>query len=221
MPGASYDALHGKKQKLIRKARKGSVFVAPLSADHIETLTDATDGGLAVLPTGYKDVGWLSDDGASFSSDIDVSDVTSWGSVTPTRTDLNSESTELQITCQETNLSTIGLYVGVATAGLQASAGSGELKIVKPLSPVKQSYHVLSLAVDETEDGEVYIARYWPNAEVTDKDDQAFNKEDPLGWPITMSARPDSELGYSETWFFGGPGWEALLADMGITQASA
>src|SRR5204863_8267337 len=119
-----------------------------------ETLTDATDSMLKTLPTGYKDLGWLSDDGASFSSDIDVSDTTSWGSVTPTRTDLNSESTELSVAAQETNLVTIGLYVGVATAGLTAAA-NGEVKILKPLSPMKQSYHVLSLSVDETPDGEI------------------------------------------------------------------
>lgn len=218
MPGASYDALHGKKTELIRKSRKGSVFVAASSADHITSLTDATDSLLKPLPVGYRDLGWLTDDGAQFSSDIDVSDTSSWGSVTPTRTDLNSESSELAVSAQETNLGSIGLYVGVATAGIQA-ASNGEVRILKPLSPMKQSYHVLSLSVDETPDGEIYVARYWPNAEVTDKDDQAMNKEDPLLWPVTLSARPDSGEGYSEAWLFGGPGWLALCAAMGITVA--
>lgn len=220
MPGAAYDALASKKQNLIRKARKGSVFVAPYTADHIETLTDATDFELAPLPTGYHDLGWLSDDGAQFSSDIDVADVSSWGSTTPTRTDINQEVSELQIACQETNLYTIGLAVGVATTGVTAAA-SGEVKILKPLQPVKQNYHVLSLAVDENPAGEIYIARYWPNAEVTDKDDQAFSSgDDPLLWSVTMSARPDAELGTPEVWFFGGPGWKAICADMGITVPS-
>ena len=220
MPGASYDALHGKKQQLIRKTRKGSVFVAATSADHVESLTDATDSLLAPLPAGYKDLGWLTDDGMQFSSDIDTSDVTSLGSVTPTRTDINSESSELQVSCQETNLNSVGLYVGVATTGITAAA-NGEVRILKPLQPMKQSYHVLSLSVDETPEGEIYIARYWPNAEVTDKDDQAFNKEDPVMWPVTLSARPDSDEGYSEAWLFGGPGWLAICADMGITVAGA
>lgn len=217
MAGASYDALHGKKQKLIRKSKKGSVFVAPLAADHVTTagLTDATDKMLKALPAGYRDLGWLTDDGAGFSSDIDVSDTTSWGSVTPSRSDINSESTELSVSAQETNLASIGLYIGVDTAGVTPAA-NGETKILVPLSPVKQSYHVLSLSVDESPAGEIYIARYWPNAERTDKDDQSMNKEDPLLWPVTLSARPDDELGFSEAWLFGGPGWAALLEDMGF-----
>ena len=216
MAGAAYDALASKKANLIRKARKGSVFVAPSTAAHIDTQTDPTSKMLATLPVGYSDLGWMSDDGAQFSSDIDVADVTSWGSTTPTRTDINQESSELQIACQETNLWTIGLTVGVATAGITAAA-NGEVKILKPLQPVKQSYRVLSLAVDENAAGEIYVARYWPNAEVTDKDDQAFSSgDDPLMWSVTMSARPDADLGTPEVWLFGGPGWFALLDDMGI-----
>lgn len=218
MPGAAYDALASKKQNLIRKARKGSVFVAPQTAAHITAggLTDATDKLLKPLPTGYHDLGWMSDDGAQFSSDIDVADVSSWGSTTPTRTDINQESTELQIACQETNLWTIGLQVGVATTGVVAAA-NGEVQILKPLQPVKQAYRVLSLAVDENAAGEIYIARYWPNAEVTDKDDQAYSSgDDPLMWSVTMSARPDHELGSAEVHLFGGPGWFAILEDMGI-----
>jgi hypothetical protein len=218
MAGASYDAIMGKQQNLIRKARKGSVFVAPYSADHVDTLTDATSKLLSPLPAGFTDLGWMSDDGAQFSSDINTSDVSSWGSITPTRTDINSESTTLQVAAQETKLTTIGLYIGVDTAGITAAA-NGEVKILKPLQPVKQSYHVLSLAVDENQDGsgEIYIGRYFPNAEVTDKDDQSFSSgDDPTLWPVTLSARPDSELGVSEIWLFGGPGMTSIADAMGL-----
>lgn len=216
MPGASYTALNGKKQQLIRRSRDGSCFAAPTTATGITALTDSTTKLLNALPAGWSDLGWLTDDGMQFSSDIDTSDVTSFGSVTPTRTDINSESTELQVSCQETNLMSIGLYVGVATGSITADGTSGEVQITKPLSPIKQSYRILSVSVDNIPQGEVYVCRYWPNAEVTDKDDQAFNKEDPLMWPVTLSARPDSTVGFAERWLFGGPGWFALLDDMGI-----
>jgi hypothetical protein len=220
MAGASYDALMNKKQNLIRKARKGSVFAAPTSASQINTLTDPTDKLLTALPAGWFDLGWISDDGAQFSSNIDTSDVSSWGSVTPTRTDITQESTELQIACQETNLHTIGLYVGVATTGVTPAA-NGEVKILKPLQPVKQTYHLLNLAVDENEAGEIYMARYFPNAEVTDKDDQSMSSgDDPLLWPVTFSARPDTVYGCAEAWLFGGPGWNAILSDMGLGPAT-
>lgn len=220
MAGSSYDALMDKKQQLIRKARKGSVFAAPRSSDPIDVLTDAADKLLKPLPTGYDDLGWISDDGASFSTDIETSDVSSWGSITPTRTDIIQESTELQVACQETKLTTIGMYVGVSTTGVTPTTGSQEVRILKPLQPQKMAYRLLNLAVDENDAGEIYIARFFPNAEVTDKDDQSMSSgDDPLVWPVTFSARPDTTEGYSEAWLFGGPGWNALLTDMGLTPA--
>ena len=216
MPAAAYDALQSKKQNLIMKARKGSVFGAISSAPHIETLTDPTSKLLNALPAGYKDLGWLSDDGAQFSTDIDSSDVSSWGSTSPTRSDITSESLSLEVAIQETNLTAVGLYVGVQEAGITAGA-NGEVKVVRPLQPVRQQYHLLSLAVDENAAGEIYIARYWPNAQVTDKSDQTFSSgDDPILYNITFSARPDDEIGSTEVWFFGGPGWFSILDDLGL-----
>jgi hypothetical protein len=164
----------------------------------------------------YKDLGWISDDGAQFSTDINTSDVSSWGSTTPTRTDITSESLSLEVAIQETNLMAVGLYVGVDPSGITA-ATNGEVKIVRPLQPVRQQYHLLSLAVDENSAGEIYIGRYWPNAMVTDKGDQAFSSgDDPIMYDITFSARPDDTIGASEVWFFGGPGWFSILDELGI-----
>lgn len=218
MAGSTYDTLQGKQNELILKANKGSVFVAPRTATHIATLTDTTDSLLMPLPTDYRDLGWLNEDGASFSSDIDSSDVTSWGSVTPTRSDITQEITELSIVAQETNLWTIGLHVGINPSTVTA-ASNGEVVITKPARPQKQSYRMLALAVDDIGDGEIYIARYWPNAEVTDKDDFVMSSgDDPMTWAVTMSARPDSTMGgSSERWLFGGPGWLALAERMGFT----
>jgi hypothetical protein len=57
---------------------------------------------LAPLPSGMDDLGWLTSDGAQFSRDVSASEVTSWGSVTPTRTDITSDSTTMTVTAQET-----------------------------------------------------------------------------------------------------------------------
>jgi hypothetical protein len=218
MAGSSYSALQTKKNSLIRKALNGSVFVADVDADPITALTDSTDKKLATLPTGYSDLGWLSDDGAQFSRETDTSDVTSWGSTEPTRSDVTKDQTTLQVACQETKLVTIGLYLGVDTSTITADSTSGEVSIAKPSTPVARHYRVLSIAVDETDDGEVYVARFLPNAKVTAFDDQNQNSgDDPIMWSVTFSSFTDPALGYSEKSFFGGPGWSALLTDMGFS----
>jgi hypothetical protein len=213
----AWDELKKHQNHLIRKALEGSVFAAPITAPAVTALTDTTSE-LLDLPTGYVDLGFMSDDGAQFSSDIDSSDVTSWGSVEPTRRDITQDVTTLQGFFQETNKMTVALYTGVDAASLTPSATSGELMIDKPDRPASRHYRILTIGVDLADAGEIYVARFLPRASVTDKDDQNFQSgDDPLGWPVTMTAYKDSALGTSERYFFGGPGWKALLADMGFT----
>jgi hypothetical protein len=223
--GTNYDALQNKQAELIRKALKGSVFIASIDAGVPARLTDETDSLLAPLPTAtlpavwampWDDLGYLSNDGAQYSNDVASSDVTSWGATSPTRSDITSDNSTLSVTAQETKLITIGLYTGADLHSASAEA-DGELIIDKPERPKSKSYRVLSVAVDEGDDGEIYIGRLLPRAKVTGKAEQAFGGgDDPIGWGVTFQGTKDSALGITERWYFGGPGWVGLLEQMGF-----
>ena len=227
-----YEALKNKQTELIRKALDGSVF---LSSDltvtgAIATLTtwrEAVVGppaipagvDLAPLPVTYEDLGWLDTAGAQFSRDVASSEVTSWGSVSPTRTDVTSDTTTLSVTAQETKLLTIGMATGADMSQVKAAFRTGEVSIAKPSRPKPKHYRALSLAVDQGDGGEIYLGRFLPRAKVTGYSEQAHGGgDDPIAWGVTMTGEEDSTLGYSERWFFGGPGWLALLSDMGFEQ---
>ena len=214
---AAWESLKNHQNTLIRKALEGSTFIAPTTSSAITALTGA-DSSLNALPAGYNDLGWMSDDGAQFSADVESSDITSWGAVEPTRRDITSDVTTLQVNLQETNKHTIGLYTGADMTAVVPDATSGEVVIEKPDRPPVRFWRVLTIGVDIADGGEIYIARFLPRASVTDKDDQAFQSSDDsaLGWPVTLTAYMDSALGYSERYYFGGPGWEALLSAMGF-----
>ena len=223
----SYDELKNKQQELIRKSLDGSVFIAPPTADAIDTLTEyhaavvgppAVPAGISLkaLPAEWDDLGWLTNDGAQFSRDVSNSETTSWGAVTPTRTDITSDTTTLQVTAQETKLLTIGLATGADLANIAPDAQTGEVRVAKPLRPKSAHYRVLSLAVDQADAGEIYIARFLPNAKVSSYSEQAMNGGE-IPWGVTLTGEIDDVLGYSEEWLFGGPGWNALLTEMGFT----
>lgn len=219
----SFDALSNKKAELIRKSLDGSAFIADLSADPIDDLTVATGTApnqvidLAPLPDGWDDLGWLTDDGMAFSRDVEASEVSSFGATTSTRTDVVSDSTSLTVVAQETKLLTIGLATGADLANIVPDSATGEVRIAKPTRPKSKHYRVLSVAVDEGEGGEIYIARFLPRAKVSSYAEQAFSKsDDPITWGVTMVGEIDSDLGFSEAWIFGGPGWKALLTEMGF-----
>lgn len=214
-----YDGLKLKQAELIRKARQGSVFVGETTATAIVTLTSGATSALAALPVGMEDLGWTTNDGASFSRDVATSEVTSWGSAAATRTDINSDTSAMTVSCQETKALTIAVATGVDLTALRASADptTGEVSIEKPATPESKVYRVLSLAVDQADAGELYIARYLPRGKVTGFAEQAFGGgDDPILWGVTFTGEPDSALGYSERWIFGGPGWKALLTKMGF-----
>lgn len=220
---ANYEALKNKQTELIRKALDGSVFIADITADPIADLTTYTAGppvviDLTPLPTDWDDLGWLTSDGASFSRETSSSEVASWGSVTPTRTDVTADTSTLTVTAQETKLLTIGLATGADMSAITPDAQSGEVSIAKPSRPKSKHYRVLSLAVDQGDAGEIYIARFLPRAKVSGFSDQSFGGGDePITWGVTLTGEEDSDLGYSERWIFGGAGWQAILADMGFT----
>ena len=223
----AYDSLKNKQNELIRKALDGSVFLAPIGADPIDDLTTATGTApnqvisLTALPEDWDDLGFLTSDGASFSRDVSASEVTSWGSVTPTRTDVVTDTSTLTVTAQETKLLTIGLATGADLAAVLADAATGEVSIAKPSRPKSKHYRVLSLAVDEGDGGEIYVARFMPRAKVSSYAEQSFSGgDDPITWGVTLTGETDSDLGYSERWIFGGAGWKALLTDMGIASAT-
>jgi hypothetical protein len=216
-----YSTLRDKKTELIRKARDGSVFIAPTSATAVTTLTTGVGADLTALPAGYVDLGWISSDGASYARETEVSEVTSFGSVEPTRSDTTSDTITLSVTAQETKLETLALYTGADIAGIEASATTGEVQIAKPARPGFRHYRLFGLFVDDGDEGEIYIARFMPRARVTEIGEQAFTDgDDPISYPVTFTGVEDSTLGYSHKWFFGGPGWLALLESMNIPDAS-
>jgi hypothetical protein len=217
-----YSTLREKQNELIRKARDGSVFIAPMSTVNLASLTTGSSSALATLPTGWEDLGWTSTDGVSYGRESDTSDVQAFGSQEPVRSDIVSDTITMEVTALETKLQTLGLYIGVDTTGIKAAVTTAELRIAKPQRAANYHYRVLGLFVDEIEEGEIYIGRYMPRAKITDRAEQVYSSgDDPIQYGFTFTGYEDSTAGTSHEWLFGGPGWKALLTKMGITQAVA
>lgn len=218
MPG--YASLEVKKNELIRKGIQGSVFLAPYSASPIDptTLFDADTGDLATLPALYTDLGWLDDTGAAIGRDITATEVPGWGSINPLRSDITADTTTLKIVPQETNQQTIAMYAGVDASSLVPTGPNGVVVIPVPNTTVPRYYRALVVGVDATENGEIVLGRYLPRAMVTKYDDQSYNTKDVALYGATLTAYLDSVAGYAQAFLYGGAGWLAILADMGLSR---
>lgn len=211
--------LNKKKAELIRKALDAVVMVAPVSTAIPATITD-TPGTSLVIPTGFVALGHHSDDGLTWGRDVETSDITSHGSVDPTRSDIRRITSTLAVTAQETNIETISASMGIANP-TGTPPLSGEVKIDEPTRPKSRYYRLLGVSVDDGDAGEIYIARLFARAKVTEVGEQTWSDGDEaMVRALTFQAYQDSAAGFSVRHFFGGPGWKALLTSMGFPAAS-
>jgi hypothetical protein len=214
MPG--YDALAAKKTQLIRKGLKGSVFIAPITSAAVDptVLFDVTTGAIKTLPTGYADIGWITDVGAVFARKITDTQILGWGSNDPLRSDITADTTTLVVDAEETKLSTIALYSGVTPASI-TPATNGSFLVANPAVPPNTFYRVIVIAADSGDGGEIIMCKFLPRAKVSNYTSQAFaNGKDPLLWGVEFTGYQDSVLGYASAQLYGGPGWLSLLDDM-------
>lgn len=217
MTGVAFDSLAEKNNTLIRRAIDGSVFLAPFASDAITALTD-TDKLLKALPDGYEDVGLLDDGGVTMPRSVDTANVTSYGRVEPSRTDVTKDTKTVKLVAQETKALTIGLYTGADMSGITADPTSGEVRIPTPARPTIRFYRCLVLTVDLSDDGEIYEGKFYPRVCVTDYDDEKHQSsgDDPITRGVTLTAFVDDVLGYSMDELHGGQGWAALNSAMGF-----
>ncbi|WP_134664002.1 hypothetical protein [Amycolatopsis sp. CFH S0078] len=173
------------------------------------------------LPAGYEDIGWVDKgDGATWSKSVDTSDVESWGSVEPTRRDITKQTDGLKFTAQETKRRTLELYEGVDLSGVVPDATTGEVTFDRPSRPSTRYFRAFGLFVDGSGADTIYVAKLAPKANVTDTGDQKWSDgDDPVGYDVTMTANYDDEAKTAMRFFFGGPGWKALLEEMGFATA--
>lgn len=218
----AYADLRDKKNELIRRAVDGSVFVAGMTVSVPATITTLAAAGLVVLsPTDWTDLGWTSTDGVTYERTTESVDTSSFGSSEPTRSDVTRDEINMSCTAQETKALTMGITTGADIAGILANATTGEVQVAKPTRPKLRFYRVLGLFMDHNDNGdEIYFGRLMPRAQVADFGSQGYSEgETGISYPMTWRGKEDSTLGYSHKWFWGGPGWKALLSDMGIANA--
>jgi hypothetical protein len=224
MTTSTWADLVSRNSNLIFKALGGgAVFVAPIATALPTAITSGAGGTLQSLPVGFKCLGWLDKSGAKFGRDIAQSNVNSWGAKQPTRIDIVSDVNTIQCVAQETNLQTLSLDLGCNPGDLVPDGTSGELIFDQPETSPKVQNRVFVIARDVRTQGEVYFAKLFPQAEVTARAGQAWQDGDdaPIQYDLTFTAFLDDTANTTVRHFYGGPGWKALVEDMGFALESS
>lgn len=216
---ATFEDLREAKGALIRKALGGFIVVAPMDVEVPDKFVDA-DGGLIDLKAlGYQKLGWLTKgDGINFSRDVEQQETESFGALEPTRIDFTKDVTSAAFRCQETNKQVLEMYYNLDLSGVTADANN-EFSFENEAQPSTIYRRMIYIAKDGNGEDAKYIIKTMPKAIVSEVQEQAWSSESELSYGLTVKATSDDELGFSVRHSFGGPGFGALLADMGFAAA--
>ncbi len=220
MAAASFDVVADQKSGNIRKPLAGTVLLGKYGTAPAITTLVATGGQIDVAST-YESVGWISEDGLSFTTAREISEVRGWGAAVVLRRDIRTEDSTIQFSALETKRLTRELRVNRDLSAAAEMTATGEWKYDLLVRPDIVWWRVLALGKDGSGASTFYTAKVFHKMLVSDMDDEAWTDgDDPVQYGVTMAAVPDDTLGTIGTEFLFGPGALAAAADMGLTVAT-
>lgn len=203
---ATFTEAKGHNPANIRKILEMAIFVKPVEDTDTEITQVYTAAGGLTIPAGYVAVGVVTkDDGATWSRDQESSDVMSMGYAEPVRRDIISDVTGLAFTMQESKKTVMEMHHGLDLSAVTTDA-QGNFYFDKASRPAQRKYRVLALGKDGDGPDAVYVARWLPNAQVTENGEQAWSEGDEVKYPATITSYTDEGFGTSFREIWGGPG---------------
>lgn len=158
----------------VRIAVSGDVYIgAPHAGDSI------TD--ISTVPSGMTALGYLSDDGVTITPDRKTDSITAWQNSDIVRTTSSESSLEVSFTMIESTKQAIELY-------WQTSVKATEKAGTFDIAPGKSS-GVRSLLIDFV-DGNEIVRYYFPEVELTEREEIKGQNGELLGYGVTLSAHP-------------------------------
>lgn len=214
----SFDTVAAKKRGNIFKAVTSALFIAPRSAELVDSIYDVDGGELKSLPVGYQPIGWVDgDDGATWARDTDNSETIGHGSAYPVRTDITKDTTTFQCKFLETNATTLGLIYNQPNMQANLDQTSRTITVDQALTPPKINYRFLAIGRDGAGADAIFFVRLMPSATISEYGDTTWNNEDVPGFDVTLTAEPDDDAGFAVRNMVTGPGLtDERLADMGF-----
>lgn len=217
MTGTTLTALKAAQLGLLLKPLDAAVFVAPWLTAPPSAFTSSASV-LQALPTGYVSVGTIDKkSGITFARAITDAPIQSYGYLQPTRDDITDDVTTLEFEPQQTNALTLSLTTGAALSSITANSLSGEVFIAQPIDEEITYYSVIVIGKDGPDSAPTYIFKVMPKCAITKFAGESWTPTTLKSQKLTLTAFPDSTLGYAVAHGFGGTGWTSQLVNTGIS----
>lgn len=215
MATATWESLFAGRTDLIRKMLFGSVLVKDYDpADSLKNFTpfDATTGGLSstlLTDKGWKDPGYVDENGVKFAPAVSTSDTNAWQARLPVRTDFTNATETAQVVFLEDNPITRALF-SHKPINTAPALGSEGFRLTHDLTPQLVYRSVLFIGVDGSGSNAMYGYKLYPKCLMTKPGEQDWRANKELTWDLTFTPYPDPVAGFAIDEGIDGPGWRAL-----------
>jgi len=160
-------------------AANGTVYAAPVGTTQPVTPTEAPSAA-------WVDLGYINEDGATFTDTKEIEDITSWQSFYPTRKIVTAKEATVSFALQQWNEQSIPLAFG---GGAVTNPSVGVWRYVPP-DP--ETLDERALMIDWT-DGDKDYRLIIPKGLVTEAVETQLVRTGSAELPITFSAVPDTD----------------------------
>jgi hypothetical protein len=158
----------------------GDVYTAPL-ATALPTDTDTA------LNAAFAAVGYISEDGLTTSTSVDITDIKAWQNGTIVRKVQTSHDYTVSFSMLETNEKSLQVYYNSYTAGPTTASG---VVAITGAQGYRGAWVFDTLDSGGTTDGQIRIVL--PDAQVTEYEDVSYVNGDAVMYGVTVTAYPDS-----------------------------
>jgi hypothetical protein len=160
-----------------------NVLVAVTGAVYVgATTTPLPTTSVASLNAGFKDLGYLGEDGFTEGLDVDSDEITAWQNGTVVRRTITKQSKTFELNLIETKQSVLEFVRPGST--LAGTSGAYSMA-VKAITAARKAL------VFDILDGDVHLRKVVPNCEITDFGEVEYKNGQAIGYTVTVTAYPD------------------------------
>ncbi|SFD14445.1 hypothetical protein [Streptomyces aidingensis] len=169
----------------VRVGITGEVYRAPAG-------TAAPTGPTTALDAAFEGLGYVSEDGVTEAHDDSVDNIVAWQGATVVRSAVTESVMTLAFTLIQTNTVTLETFHRGSTM-TEPTPGVFKLEVKPPTADP-------GVWVLDVIDGDKHERIYLGNAEITERGELMYANGEPIGYPITITAYPDTDGNLAVKW---------------------
>ena len=174
---------------LIHGSDDDSLILGP----HDPAFASKVTGLSTAIPTGFADMGWLSEDGAALALDDSVTKIKGHQGHGVVKTFIDSSETSIAATLLETKLQTLSWYLDAAVSQVKETIGSAQVDVAKVVAPSSRKVVLLSGWADffDVSGSGAHTRIVFPHLELGARGEMNFKVGEITGYAYNLSVLGD------------------------------